>query len=292
MLRRDSFFGSIVAIITPFTSSGRIDRKALEALIEWHIQEKTDGIVCGGTTGEGFSLSRAEKKSVTEICVKVAAGRIPIIAGTGACSTRETILYTEDALKLGASASLIVTPYYNRPTQKGCLEHFRQVATVGQALIVYHNPARAVFRFVKETLHDLIEIPEVIALKDSGRDFSLIEGLYSRLPILAGDDDLTGEIIEKGGKGAISVIGNILPRQWSSAIHLALAKDPKAKELFQHFMPLCRANFLETNPQCVKYLVSEMKRCKPVFRSPLYLPAPEIQQTLKQTLLEVLKFDA
>jgi len=281
MLQRNSKYGSIVAIVTPFTSQARIDKKALQALVEWHIQEKTDGIVCAGTTGEGSSLNRNERKAILEICVKTAAGRIPIIAGTGTSSTRETILYTQDALKLGASAALVVTPYYNRPTQKGCIEHFRQIAKVGLPIIVYHNPARAVFRFTKDALQELVEIPEIVAFKDSGRDFALIENLYSKLAVLAGDDDLTGDLLEQGAKGAISVIGNLIPRQWREAIHLALANDPKAKELFSHYMPLCKANFIETNPQCVKYLLSTMKRCKPIFRLPLSLPTEETQQTLR-----------
>jgi 4-hydroxy-tetrahydrodipicolinate synthase len=282
MLQRNSTYGSIVAIITPFTARGRIDRKALESLIEWHIEQKSDGIVCAGTTGEGCSLTRAERKTVAEICVKTASGRIPIIAGTGTSSTLESMLYTDDALQLGASACLVVTPYYNRPTQKGCLEHFRRLAKVGLPIIVYHNPARAVFRFTKETLFELVDIPEIVAFKDSGRDFSLIEDFYAKLSILAGDDDLTGQMIARGAKGAISVIGNLIPGQWRLAIHLALSKDAKSQELFSQVMPLCKANFIETNPQCVKYLLSEMKRCKPFFRLPLMLPTEETQKTLQK----------
>ncbi|HEX2582806.1 MAG TPA: 4-hydroxy-tetrahydrodipicolinate synthase, partial [Chlamydiales bacterium] len=233
MLRRNSSYGSLVALVTPFTASGRIDRKALESLIEWHIEEKTDGIVCCGTTGEGYALNRSERKAVADLCLKTAAGRIPIIVGTGAPSTRETILYTEDALQLGAAASLIVTPYFNKPSQSGCLEHFREIAKVGQAIIVYHNPGRAVFRFTKDTLSELAEIPQIVAFKDSGRDLDLIQDLYSKLAVLAGDDDLTPDLIARGGRGVISVIGNVIPRGWSRAVHLALSKEERAKELFE-----------------------------------------------------------
>ena len=178
MLCRNSSYGSIVALVTPFTSNGRIDRKSLESLVEWHIAEKTDGIVCSGTTGEACSLSRIERKRVAEICVKASAGRIPIIVGTGTPDTRETIRLTEDASKLGASGCLVVTPYYNKPSQKGCLEHFRQVAKVGFPIIAYHNPGRAVFRFTRESLCELVKIDKVVALKDSGRDFELIQDLF------------------------------------------------------------------------------------------------------------------
>ncbi len=284
MLRRNSSYGSIVAIVTPFTSNGRIDRKALESLIEWHIEEKTDGVVCSGTTGEGCALSRKERKTVAEICLKTAAGRIPIIVGTGTCSTRETILYTEDALKLGAAACLVVTPYFNKPSQKGCLEHFREIAKVSQPIIVYHNPGRAVFRFTKDALCELAEIPEIVAFKDSGRDFDLIQDLYAKMAVLAGDDDLTPDLIERGGKGVISVIGNVIPRGWSRAVHLALLKDPKSRELFERYLPLCQGNFIEANPQCVKYLVSQMRRCKPILRLPLQLPTPETQRILQNIL--------
>jgi 4-hydroxy-tetrahydrodipicolinate synthase len=284
MLQRNSSYGSIVAIVTPFASNGRIDRKALESLVEWHIAEKTDGIACSGSTGEGFALSRAERKTVAEICLKTAAARIPIIVATGTCSTKETILFTEDALQLGSSGCLIVTPYYNKPSQKGCLEHFREISKVGLPIIVYHNPLRTAFRFARDALRELAEIPGIVAFKDSGRDFELIQDLYSKLAVLAGDDDLTGDLIELGGKGVISVIGNVIPRGWSQAVHLALAKDPKSKELFERYMPLCCGNFLETNPQCVKYLVSQMGRCKPILRLPLQLPTPETQKTLRKIL--------
>jgi 4-hydroxy-tetrahydrodipicolinate synthase len=284
MLHRNSLFGSIVALITPFTSSSRIDRAALESLVEWQIDEKTDGIVCCGTTGEGSALNRLERKRVAEICIKTAAGRIPIIVGTGTCNTRETIQYTKDARSLGASACLVVTPYFNKPSQKGCLEHFRQIAKVGLPMIVYHNPGRAVFRFTKEALSELARVPEIVAFKDSGRDFDLIQELFSKMAVLSGDDDLTSELIERGGKGVISVIGNVIPRGWSRAVHLALLRDSRAKELFQRYLPLCQGNFLETNPQCVKYLVSQMGKCEPVFRLPLQLPTPETQKALRRIL--------
>jgi 4-hydroxy-tetrahydrodipicolinate synthase len=284
MLRRNSSYGSFVALITPFTSRGRLDRKALETLVEWHIAEKTDGIICHGCTGESATLSRLEKKTVLEICVKVAASRVPIVAGSGTCDTRETVRHTEDALKLGASACLIITPYFNKPSQRGCLAHFREVAKVGLSIIAYHNPPRTIFRFSKETLYELAAIPEVVAFKDSGRDLDLIQDLFPKIAVLSGDDDLTLQVIEQGGKGVISVIGNVIPRGWGQMVRFSLARDARAKVLFERYLPLCQGNFLETNPQCVKYLVSQMGRCQPVLRLPLQLPMPATQKTLRDIL--------
>lgn len=288
MRSRPLFFGSLVALITPFTPSRRVDKKALEALIEWQIEQGTDGIVCCGTTGEGLSLSQSERKKVIEICVAVSNGRIPIIAGTGTCDTRQTIRFTEDALKKGASGCLVVTPYYNKPTQRGCVEHFCEVAKVGLPMIVYHNPGRTLFRFTVDSVQQLGEVPGIVAMKDSTHDLEFIRSVrkVTLLPILSGEDDLTVEIMEEGGVGAISVIGNVIPGSWRRMIHAALAKDMKlAKKLAAYFLPLCKGFFLETNPQCVKYVLSQLKRCEPIFRLPLNLPSQETQQTLNQILL-------
>lgn len=287
MLHRNAFYGSIVALVTPFTNSLRLDRKALASLVEWHIGEKTDGIVCCGTTGEACTLSETERKAVIETCVKTAAGRIPVIAGTGTCDTRQTVRFTEEALKLGADGCLVVTPYYNKPSQRGCLAHFRETAKVGLPIIVYYNPGRAVFRFTRDTLSELGKIPGIVAFKDSGRDPALVHDLFSTLAVLSGDDDMTLDWIERGGKGVISVIGNVIPRGWGEMVRLALKQDPKAKVLFERYLPLCHGNFIETNPQCVKYLVSQMGRCRGQLRLPMVLPTKQTQTALKQILLRM-----
>lgn len=276
------FSGSLVALITPFNKRGKLDEKALEALVEWHIQEKTDGIVCCGTTGEACTLTRKERKKITEICVQTASGRIPIIAGTGTCSTNETRILTEDAKKAGAAGCLVVTPYYNKPTQLGCFEHFRAIAKVDLPIIVYHNPGRAVFRFEIETLQRFEEIPQIVAIKDSSHDLDFVQKIKSstKLPILSGEDDITYEILELGGVGSISVIGNIIPSSWRKMIH------QKSKPLAKRYLPLCQANFFETNPQCVKYLLAQMGKCLPVFRLPLTNPSLLTQKRLDETLFK------
>ncbi|MDE3045026.1 MAG: 4-hydroxy-tetrahydrodipicolinate synthase [Verrucomicrobiota bacterium] len=284
------FQGSLVALITPFSSNGRIDTKALESLIEWQINEGTDGIVCCGTTGEACTLSETDRKKVIEICVKSADGRIPIIAGTGTCDTRQTVRFTATAQRLGAAGCLVVTPYYNKPTQRGCLAHFREVSNVGFPIIAYNNPGRAVIRFTVELVQGLSALPSVVAIKDSSRDLEFVRALrkVTSLMILSGEDDLTFDIIQEGGAGVISVIGNVVPRGWREMVHLALAgQKEKAERLAHRYAPLCKGEFLETNPQCIKYLVSQMGKCKPVFRLPLVLPTLQTQNSLKQIVLEL-----
>jgi len=284
------FRGSFVALVTPFFSSGRVDWKTLEDLVEWHILEGTDGIVCSGTTGESCTLSDAERKKLTEICVKTAAGRIPIIAGTGTCDTRQTIRLTEMAQRLGAAGCLVVSPYYNKPTQRGCLAHFREVAKVGLPVIAYHNPGRAVFRFTLESIQELGTIPGIVAIKDSTHDLDFIRGIrrVSNLSVFSGEDDITLEIIQAGGVGVISVIGNVIPRGWNRMVHLALSGDiVAAQKLALRYGPLCKGNFIETNPQCVKYLVSQMGKCGPTLRLPLVMPTLDTQKALKRILMEM-----
>lgn len=282
--------GSFVALITPFSSFGRVDCKALEALVEWQILEGTEGIVCCASTSEACTLNDAERKKITEICVKTAARRIPIITGTGTCDTRQTVRLTEAAKRLGAAGCLVVTPYYNRPTQKGCLAHFREVAKVGLPIIAYHNPTRAAFRFTLESIQELGSIANVVAIKDSTHDLDFVRGIrkISKLPIFSGEDDLALEIIQEGGIGVISVIGNVIPRGWNQMIRFALSGEmAAAKKLGSRYLPLCKAHFIETNPQCVKYVVSQMGRCCAKVRLPLVMPTLETQKTLKRVLLEM-----
>jgi 4-hydroxy-tetrahydrodipicolinate synthase len=284
------FRGSLVALITPFTAKGKIDRKALEALVEWQVQEGTDGIVCCGSTGEALTLSDRERLQVAEICVKTVAGRIRVIVGSGTPDTKHSVRLTQAVQKLGAHGCLVLTPYYNRPTQRGCLEHFREVAKVGLPVIAYHNPGRTAFLFTLESVQELGEIPGVVAIKESSGNLKFVEAIRSssKISILAGDDDLTYSMIQRGAVGAISVIGNVIPRGWKKMIQAALAEQWKqAEPLAARYMPLCKAHFLETNPQCVKYVVSQMGRCKPVVRLPLLMPTAATKSALQKILVRL-----
>ncbi|HEY4255217.1 MAG TPA: 4-hydroxy-tetrahydrodipicolinate synthase [Chlamydiales bacterium] len=284
------FKGSLVALITPFTTKGKIDRKALETLVEWHLQEGTDGIVCSGSTGEASTLSDRERLQVAEICIKASAGRVPVIVGTGTADTLQSVRLTQAAQKVGASGCLVLTPYYNKPTQRGCLEHFRQVAKVGLPVIAYHNPGRTAFLLTLESALRLGEIPGIVAIKESSGNLQITKALrgHPQVSILAGDDDMAYSMIQEGATGVISVIGNVIPRGWKKMIDAALAKNWKqAEKLATRYMPLCKGHFLEANPQCVKYVVSQMGRCKPVFRLPLLMPLEATQKALQQLLVRL-----
>lgn len=284
------FSGSFVALITPFDSKGRLDRKALEKLVEWHIEEGTDGIVCSATTGEGTTLSEREKKRVAEICIRTAKGRIPIIVGTGTPDTRQSVHLTEQMQKLGADGCLVVTPYYNKPSQRGCILHFQEVAKVGLPVIVYHNPGRAVVRLEAETIAALHQIPGIAALKESSSDLEFVRKIRKlcSIPILSGDDHLTFETIREGGKGAISVVGNVIPKGWKGMIRLALeGKWEKAAELSDKYLPLCKALFLETNPQGVKFAMAWMGKAQGVLRLPLVPVSEGVGKEIERALLSL-----
>src|SRR3989344_2368516 len=212
--------GSFVALITPFTQKGRIDWKRLEQLVSWQIEQGTDGILCCGTTGEGITLSAAEKKKVAAVCIERAEKKIPIIVNCGSADTKQSVRFTEQVLRLGADGCMAVAPYYNKPTQRGCLLHFSEIAKVGIPLIVYNNPGRTALWLTAETVAEVVKIPGVVAYKDSTGNFDLIRKVrtLSPIPILSGDDDLTYATLVEGGSGAISVIGNLIPKIWKKMI--------------------------------------------------------------------------
>jgi len=282
--------GSFVAIVTPFTTKGRIDTKCLERLVSWQIQEGTEGILCCGSTGEGVTLSEGERKKVATICVETAEKRIPILVNCGTSDTRQSVRLVEMALKMGADGCMGVVPYYNKPTQRGCLLHFSEMAKVGLPLIMYNNPGRTGLWLSAETVVEILKIPGVVAYKDSTGDFDLIRKVkkWSSIPILSGDDDMTFATLQEGGSGAISVIGNIIPRAWKKMISLALeGKWEASKKIDDRFYPLCKAIFLEVNPQCVKFTMSLSGLCGVDLRLPLVPPLPEVQAKIKQKLLSL-----
>jgi len=282
------FRGSFVALITPFDRKKRVDFKVLESLVDWHISQGTDGIVCCGTTGESLTLSDKEKKQITEICVRTSAKRIPIIVGTGTSDTRQSVKLTENVKKLGADGCLVITPYYNKPSQTGCILHFKEVAKVGLPLIVYHNPGRAVVRLKAETIAEIAQLPNVVAIKESSHDLELVRQIrkLSNISIFSGEDDLSCQIIEEGAVGAISVIGNVIPKAWSQMVHFALEQNWKMAKLFANrYLPLCKALFLETNPQCIKFAMQWLGLIRGDLRLPLTRPEIGVQKEIKRVLL-------
>ena len=267
------FKGSIVALVTPFTPNGNLDLAALSSLIEWHIQEGTDAIVVCGSTGEAATLSREEQKTVVRTAVDVAGKRIPIIAGTGTNDTRETVYRTQEAKTLGADACLVIVPYYNRPSQEGCLAHFREVDKAGFAMIPYHNPVRTAVKLTPKTIVQICALPSVVAFKDSSPDMDAaieIQGLIS-VPYLSGEDPVNIPLMATGAVGVISPTANVFPKAMKQMVDLcAEGKFAQAMELYRRYYALTKALYVETNPQCIKYAVHLLEKCHPTVRLPRF----------------------
>ncbi len=281
------FCGSLAAIVTPFTKEDRIDIKALEDLVRWHVESGTDGLVCCGTTGEAPTLSDGEKMQVFEVCIRAAAGKCKIIAGTGSNDTKKSQQLTERARKLGADGALVVVPYYNKPTQLGVVAHFAKIATAGLPIIVYHHPGRCGLALHIETFLALSALNSVVAIKEASGDLTFIERLmkFSPLPILSGDDALTIPIIKRGGVGVISVVANIIPREWKQMVDLSRRGDfSGAQKVFLKYESLVKVLFLETNPIGIKYALELMGKIHGGLRLPLVESSPAVKRTIAQNL--------
>ncbi len=279
--------GSIVALVTPFHENLEIDFDALEELIEWHIEEGTDLISVCGTTGESGTLSHEEFLRIVETAVKTARKRVPIVAGTGCLDTRLTVKKTVESKKLGADAALVVLPYYNRPTEEGCLAHFQEVAKAKLPLIAYHHPGRTGIKLSPAALAKICEIPEVVAVKDAAGDLAHTLELMklTSVPIVSGDDILALPHLSVGCTGVISVIANLIPRRWKEFITLVRQGHlEEGRKLFQEVYDLARSLVIETNPQGVKFALGKMGKCKPHMRLPLIQPRPSTQSQIEKEL--------
>ena len=268
------FQGSICALITPFRK-GAVDEKAYEAFVDWQIGQGTNGVVPCGTTGESPTLSHDEHRRVVEICIAVAKGRVPVIAGTGSNSTQEAIELTRHAKKAGADAALVVTPYYNKPTQEGLYQHFKAINdAVDLPVIIYNIPARCVIDMSVETMARLAKLPNIIGVKDATADVARVT--KQRLAIggqfcqLSGEDPTQIGFLAQGGDGCISVTANVAPKPMAE-MHAAWREgDIKlVQKINDRLMPLHVNLFVETNPAPVKYGASLLGKCDPDVRLPL-----------------------
>ena len=268
------FKGSIPALITPF-KNGEIDLPAYDAFVEWQIEKGSHALVPCGTTGESPTLSHEEHKALVKRCVEITNKRIPVIAGTGSNSTREAIDFTEDAKNVGADAALIVTPYYNKPTQAGLIEHYKTIATsVELPIIIYNSPGRCIIDMNVDTMAELAKIPNIVGVKDATNDLS--RPLETRKIIghdfcqLSGEDATASAFLAQGGHGCISVVANIAPEQ-SAQMHEAWQNgDIKTFERMRDLLaPLSRALFCESSPAPVKYAASALGLCSDEVRLPL-----------------------
>lgn len=279
------FKGSIVALVTPFDINNNVDEKALANLVEWHIKEQTDAIVCCGTTGEAPTLTDEEKARVIDVCVRVADKRCRIIAGTGTNSTSHSVHLTSVARKLGVDGCLAVVPYYNKPMPMGCIAHFNEIAKVGLPLIIYHHPGRTSIRLSGKVFKAFSEIENIVAIKESSCDLGVVEEIkkFCVLPILSGDDELTVQIMQLGGVGVISVVANILPSVWKKITTLCFDRNYKeAFSLLNKYKTLLKALSLETNPQGIKYCLSLMEKCRPNLRLPMIEPSFATKEVLSK----------
>jgi len=269
------FEGSIVALITPMDIHGGVDYPAMTRLLEFHIESGTHGVVSVGTTGESATLNVDEHMAVIEHTIKTVAGRIPVIAGTGANSTQEAISWTTEAHQLGADAALLVVPYYNKPTQEGLYQHYKAIAdAVPIAQLLYNVPGRTVADMSNETIARLADIDNIVACKDATGDLQrgkqLLDLCGDKLSILSGDDPTALEYMKLGARGDISVTANVAPQLMSEMCDAALKGDfARAEQLDAKLTALHRDLFLESNPIPVKYAVAKMGYTSNVLRLPL-----------------------
>jgi len=285
------FSGSYVALVTPFKNN-RVDVGKLKELVEFHINNGTSGIAPCGTTGESATLSHEEHRLVIETVVKAVNGRVKVIAGTGSNNTTEAIELTKFAKKAGADGCLVITPYYNKPTQNGLYLHFKEISETGDIPIVMYNvPGRTGVNMLPSTVAKLAKIKNIVGLKEASGDINQISQIVREcgedFDVLSGDDSMTFPIMAVGGKGVISVVANIVPREMAGLVEAFNRGDiKKAREIHLKMFPLFGAMFYETNPIPVKTAMSLMGMISDEIRLPLCKMSEENLAKLKTTLKE------
>jgi len=288
------FKGAVTALATPFRD-GAVDAPALRDLIEWQIQSGIDGLVPCGSTGEAATLTHAEHESVIKLTVEQVRKRVPVIAGTGSNSTAEAIRLTAAAREMGADGALLLSPYYNKPTQDGIFKHYKMIAaSVDLPLFVYNIPGRTASNITPETFVRLSEIKNIAGVKEASGSMDQASDILKlcgdRLTILSGDDGLTLPLIALGAKGVISTCSNVVPREMHDLVAAALGGDfAKAREIHYRLLPLIRALFVETNPIPVKQALAFMGKCANELRMPLVPmtagPAEKLRIAMKELRL-------
>lgn len=285
------FKGSIVAIVTPMLDSGEIDYDSFEQLLDWHLEQGSDGIVVLGTTGESATITANERQRLIELSVTKIQGRIPLIVGSGTYATASSIEQTQQAKKLGADAALLVTPYYNKPTQAGLYQHFKTVAEqVALPQILYNVPSRTGCDLLPETAIKLGKIANIVAIKDASADISrvkqFLDAADSTLDILSGDDASALEFLDAGGKGVISVVANVAPKAFHELCDAALNGNmAKAQKIDSKLQDLYSALFIESSPIPVKWALKKMQLIAAGIRLPLTPLDEAFQATVEQALL-------
>jgi len=257
------FQGAMVAIVTPF-KNGRVDEESLRQLIDFQLANGTHGIVPCGTTGESATLSHEEHERVVEITVEQVAGKVPVIAGTGSNSTEEAVRLTKHAKKAGAEAALMISPYYNKPTQEGLFLHFQKVAAaVDIPIVLYNIPGRTAVNMDADTIARLAKIDNIVGIKEASGSLKQVTDIIARCPgdftVVSGEDYLTYPMLCVGGRGVISVVSNVAPKDMADLCNLHFAgKQAEAQKLYYRLLPLCHALFYETNPAPAKAALAMM----------------------------------
>lgn len=287
------FKGSIVALVTPFEKNGNINEERLRFLIQWHIKNKTDAILVGGTTGESATLSHQEHRLLVNIAVSEAKRKIPIIAGAGSNSTREALELALHAQKVKADAILVITPYYNKPTQEGLYQHYRKIVSeVKLPLIIYNVPGRTGCNILPQTVVRIYkECKTVIGIKEASGSMDQITKLMAHVDrefvLLSGSDEIVVPILSIGGRGVISVVANVMPRKTHTMVEQFLCGNvEKAKEMQLYLYDLIKALFIETNPIPVKTALGLMGLIEPNLRLPLCKMSKENLAKFKKILKE------
>ena len=288
------FKGSIVALITPFKNN-KLDEDCYISVIDHHLKNGSSGLVPAGTTGESPTLSHEEHKRVIELCVKESKGKIPVIAGTGSNSTDEAVSLTKYAEKIGANAALVVTPYYNKPTQEGLYQHYKSINdNCSIPIIIYNIPPRSVVDMSVDTMARLFELKNIIGVKDATGDLNRVDQQRKKMGPdfiqLSGEDGTALEFNLRGGAGCISVTANVAPKICSEFQEASTAKNnsnllAKAKQINDKLMPLHKALFIESSPSPVKYAASLLNLCSEDVRLPLVKVTDETKKSVKSAMV-------
>ena len=287
------FKGSNVALVTPFKGDS-LDEETYIKIINFHLENGTNGLVPAGTTGESPTLSHREHEKVIELCIQEAKGKIPVIAGTGSNSTAEAISLTEHAEKAGADGALIVTPYYNKPTQEGLYEHYKAINDkCGIPIIIYNIPGRSVIDMTVDTMARLFELKNIVGVKDATGDLNRVDETFKKIGNefiqLTGEDGLAYEYNKRGGVGCISVTANIAPKMCSDMQKFSKSEDKdeqkKAEEIDKILQPVHKSLFLESNPSPVKYAAKLIGLCDENVRLPLVTVLQPTKVEVKKALL-------
>ena len=289
------FKGSNVALVTPFKGNS-LDEETYIKIINFHLENGTNGLVPAGTTGESPTLSHKEHEKVIELCIQEAKGKIPVIAGTGSNSTTEAISLTQHAEKAGADGALIVTPYYNKPTQEGLYQHYKAINDkCGIPIIIYNIPGRSVIDMTVDTMARLFELKNIVGVKDATGDLNRVDETFKKIGNefiqLTGEDGLAYEYNKRGGVGCISVTANIAPKMCSDMQKFSKSQDKdeqkKAEEIDIKLQPVHKSLFIESNPSPVKYAASLLKLSPDDVRLPLVKVKDKTKEAIKKALKDV-----